>query len=777
MTPYSPLLSFCLFILLAFLPGCDKPHTAQMPTAGNVSTTEYTPTPIPPATKQAGPAHYVGSDHCKLCHLNQYNDWDASDHHHAMAPATPATVLGHFPDTLQHHQQQTQFLAADGRFTVTTDQQTALPAEQALQYTFGIFPLQQYLTALPDGRLQSLPFAWDSRNKEIGGQQWFHLYADENLFPGDALHWRSNSHNANHMCIECHTTNFQKNFSSATGQFASQWLEMGVGCESCHGPASNHLAWTTSPEKPAFINKGWDFNLTSGSPGLWQTQTATTKPQRKTQGDNTQVEQCAQCHSRRSRIDASNHAGSFFNTFTPSLLDASLYYPDGQINDEVYEYASFLQSRMHTAGVTCSNCHNPHSGKVRIEGNGLCLQCHDASHDTPAHTLHQPLTPGSACIDCHMPAKTYMQVDSRRDHSFRIPRPDLSASTGSPDACQQCHQDKSHQWAAQVLSSHTGNTAQAAHYGTVFHAAQNGVPAAFDKLAELVKDPQQAVMVRATAASLLGHFPTRDPRQTLSDALASSEPLIRLGALQASEALPPEERRILLPLLSDKLKAIRIEAARLTSVVADIRQQPPYSGARAEYIASQQLNADRAPALVSLASLAINEQRWADAEELLLQAIKMEPWYVPASVNLADFYRAQQREPEAEKTLKQALTIVPDNADLQLSYGLLLVRQQQLAQALTHLQQASQQSSDPYYHYVYALALQQTGKQAAARAVLDNAAKNLRYSRDVQLARVENAWKEQDVTTATQYLAEWLGHDSQDPAALQWQQTIGMKRP
>lgn len=694
-----------------------------------------------------------------------------------MALATPETVLGRFPETLQHHEQQTGFLKSGNQFTIKTDTQTSLPAELALKYTFGFFPLQQYLTALPDGQLQSLPFAWDSRNKEHGGQQWFHLYANETVFPGDALHWRSNSHNANHMCIECHTTNFQKNYSStgdsdSKGRFDSQWQELGVGCESCHGPASNHLAWTSSTDKSQFLNKGWDFTLTSGAPALWQIQTADMKAHRKTPSDNIQVEQCAQCHSRRSRIDANNHAGNYFNTFMPSLLDASLYYPDGQILDEVYEYGSFLQSRMHTAGVTCSNCHNPHNGKVKIEGNGLCLQCHSASHDTPAHTLHPANTPGSACIDCHMPGKTYMQVDNRRDHSFRVPRPDLSTSIGSPNACQQCHQGRGTDWAVQVLSARMGNSTPATNYGIIFNQAQKGEPAAFDGLISLVSDKQQGAMVRATAASLLGRFPTRDPRQSLADALGNSEALIRLGALQASESLPPGERHLLLPLLSDPLKAVRIEAARLVSVIPDIAQQPGYANARSDYIASQELNADRAPGLVSLATLAINEQRWTDAEHFLQKAVRTEPWYVPASINLADFYRVQQREPEAEQVLKQALAVVPGNADLSLSYGLWLVRHQQLAEALNHLQKATQGSKDPYHHYVYALALQQTGNSVAAQQVLDNAVNTLHYSRDVQLARVENAWEQQDVATAKRYLSEWLAHDKQDPAALQWQKTI-----
>ncbi|MBK8288261.1 MAG: hypothetical protein IPK95_06175 [Cellvibrionales bacterium] len=120
-------------------------------------------------------------------------------------------VLGNFSAApLGHHGQQTHFSDQASGYQISTDQQTSSAATLDLAYTFGVFPLQQYLTALPDGRLQSLPFAWDSRADTAGGQRWFHLYDNENIIPGDVLHWRSPSHNANHMCIECHTTNFAK---------------------------------------------------------------------------------------------------------------------------------------------------------------------------------------------------------------------------------------------------------------------------------------------------------------------------------------------------------------------------------------------------------------------------------------------------------------------------------------------------------------------------------------------------------------------------------------
>lgn len=762
-------------LLASWLAACDKPPSpvahplAALPgTAANTTPAATTPT----SKKQSTPAGYVGSTTCQQCHAAEYAAWQISDHHHAMAVATPDTVLGAFPSALNHHHQTTRFTRTNDQFTIKTDTNTNQPAELTLRYTFGIFPLQQYLVEQPGGALQSLPFAWDSRPANAGGQRWFHLYDQEPITPGDVLHWRSNSHNANHMCIECHTTNFSKQVQDDAKSFRSTWQELGVGCESCHGPGSQHIAWSTGPAQEKDPNKGWAFRLTSGSSQWWQPQAEGHPPKRTTQGDDVQVNRCAQCHSRRSRIDPANDKPELLDAFMPSLLERGLYYPDGQIHDEVYEYGSFLQSKMFQAGVTCSNCHNPHTGKTKIEGNGLCLQCHDARHDTPQHTLHPTGSPGSACVDCHMPSTTYMQVDARRDHSFHIPRPTLESSIHAPTACQSCHADKPADWAAAVLAQ-KGLSSSDEHKGTVLYRAQQNLPNAYDDLVALLGNPEQPVMRRATAASLLSRFPTRDYLRPLSMALGSAEALVRLGALQACDNLPAEQRGNLLPpLLLDARKAIRIEAARLLSVLPEAKQIPGYPQARDEYLASLQLNRDRAAAQVSMATLAMHEARWADAEHALRTALTLEPWFVPATVNLSDLLRGQARDDEAGTVLNAALTKMPTQPDLALAYGLYLVRQQRTEEAMRYLHTASEHSEDPYYHYVYALALQQQHRTSDALAVLQQATDSLAWSRDIQMARADIAWQQQQLSLVKQYLDHWLQTDPDDPAARAWQQKI-----
>ncbi len=755
------MLRFAIFLTcFLVLFGCEK------------STPEATKAEPQPASiitqKTTSPATYVGSEQCQSCHTAEQQQWLNSHHHQAMMLADKNTVLGNFSaPPLKHHHQQTRFNETDGRYTISTDQGTSSAAILPLQYTFGVFPLQQYLTALPEGRWQSLPFAWDSRPAAQGGQHWFHLYADEPIVPGDVLHWRSPSHNANHMCIECHSTDFKKNFHPTDNTFASTWIETGVGCESCHGPGSKHLAWAKNPNASFDKNKGWAFTLTSGSAALWKPQTATEIPTRTIASDNSQIDRCAQCHSRRSRIDTRNDKEKFLDAFMPVLLDESLYFPDGQIQDEVYEYGSFLQSKMAAHGVTCSNCHNPHSGKVKIEGNGLCLQCHSADHNTPKHTMHQPNTAGSFCVDCHMQTRTYMTVDVRRDHSMRIPRPDLSASLNTPNACNNCHTDKSSAWATNAIDKHTNKNWKTSHYGSVIAQARAGIPTAYTALANLIQDNTQPAIVRATAISLLPNFPTRNYFVLLMDALKSNEDLIKLGTLRATETLPPNQQSVLLPLLNDATKAVRIEAARQLAGNSIVQNNALFTKARQEYIDSQNIDADRAPALTNLANLAMREQRAQDAEKLLQTAIECEPYYIPASANLADLYRALKRENDAETVLKKAMQLAPNNTELMMSYALWLVRNGKIDEAVAQLQKATQQSNNPHLYYLYALALQQTGKIDEALRSLDKAAALPTYNRDVQLTRINIAIDTKQYDKANAYLKAWQALDPQDPAVIE----------
>jgi predicted CXXCH cytochrome family protein len=282
-----------------------------------------------------------------------------------------------------------------------------------------------------------------------------------------------------------------------------------------------------------------------------------------------EIETCALCHARRSAIaEPYVHGRPLLDSHRPALLDEGLYSADGQIEGEVYEYGSFLQSRMYRRGVTCADCHEPHGLGLRAEGNALCARCHASTRfDAPSHHRHRG---GARCVDCHMPQRTYMLVDPRRDHSLRVPRPDLTLKIGAPNACNACHADRTAGWAAEAAARWYGPARPAApHYGVALYAGRAGAPGAGEALVALAADAETPGIVRATALSLLARYPDA-ARRVSPAASADPDPLVRLAAVSALEALPPDERAApASPRLRDNIRAVRSEAARvLASLLA-----------------------------------------------------------------------------------------------------------------------------------------------------------------------------------------------------------------
>ncbi len=403
-------------------------------------------------------ASFVGSQACAGCHAAAVDAWKGSHHALAMQPATSATVQGDFSGAqLEHFGVTTTFSRAGDKYIVRTEGPDRAPHDYEIAYTFGVYPLQQYLIGFPGGRYQALGIAWDSRPKEQGGQRWFHLYPDQKLLPGDRLHWTGMDQTWNYMCADCHSTNLKKNYDLTTNSYGTSWTDVDVACEACHGPGSRHVAAMQShgrglSEQDKLGLTAW---LKATDEGRWQMNPETGIARRSAPLVSAELNACAACHSRRKVIARDAMPGTpFLDSYQPAYLEPGLYHADGQIDGEVYEYGSFLQSRMHSAGVTCSDCHDPHSLKLRAVNNALCAQCHmPARFDVTEHHHHAPAGAGAQCVNCHMPTKTYMVVDARRDHSIRVPRPDLSVAIGTPNACTQCHTDRSAAWAASAVAT------------------------------------------------------------------------------------------------------------------------------------------------------------------------------------------------------------------------------------------------------------------------------------------------------------------------------------
>ncbi|MBV8269917.1 MAG: hypothetical protein JO252_26645, partial [Planctomycetaceae bacterium] len=514
---------------------------------------------------------FVGAQACANCHAAAFDAWKGSHHALAMQPATAANVLGDFTGArVEHFGITTTFFRDGEKFMVRTDGPDGALHDYPIAYSFGVYPLQQYLIAMPGGRLQALGIAWDSRPKDQHGQRWFHLYPDQNLKPGDPLHWTGRDQTWNYQCADCHSTNLQKNYDLASNTYATSWTDVDVSCEDCHGPGSRHVAWAKSGDKAERTDgpgrMGLTNWLTPTDHGHWEMNPETGIARRTEKLASGEIETCAACHSRRKVIAKDPVPGEpYLDGYLPALLEPGLYHADGQIDGEVYEYGSFLQSRMYHAGVTCSDCHDPHSAKLRADGNALCGQCHlPAKFDVTEHHHHQPGSAGAQCVNCHMPTKTYMIVDARRDHSIRVPRPDLSAALGTPNACTQCHAGSSAEWAAQSVAGWYPRGRQTTpHYGTALHAGRIAAADAEQQLDRLILDHSQPAIARASALPLLAPYASSASEPAIKAAVADTEPLVRLAAPRALPAsAPPAILQAIAPLLSDPVRTVRIEAAR-----------------------------------------------------------------------------------------------------------------------------------------------------------------------------------------------------------------------
>ena len=682
----------------------------------------------PPAA--AAPAAFVGSAACAGCHDEQYRRWQGSHHERAMQPATAATVLGDFGDArLTHFGVTSRMYQRDGGYYIETDDADATLRSFRIDYTFGVYPLQQYLVAFPGGRMQALTIAWDSRPKTEGGQRWFHLQPDGPIPSSDPLHWTGPYFNWNSRCAECHSTGVRKRYDATTSRFATTWTDAGVGCEACHGPGSEHLAWAKRALPTGVARDRSRIGLAGA--GL-----APLGPWARTQGKATahapadtaraqrQLDVCGGCHSRRELlVESGNMHGlpAYDDAYVLALPTPPLYHADGQIREEDFELGSFLQSRMHANGVVCSNCHEPHSLALRESGNGVCVQCHAATvFDTPAHHHHAPRENGGACVDCHMPVSTYMEVDRRRDHSLRIPRADLSVAQGTPNACTQCHARRDARWAAAQIAAWRGEHTlpPAAHFSE--RLASND-PGAWRSLAG---DRSMPAIARAAALARLA--PLADPQAIVlaSRLIADPEPLVRAAAASLFQAVDPGQRLATLwPLAGDLRKSVRMQVApllaRIDPAVLPAERRATLVALFDEYQRTLESTGDLPGHDVSLGLFLADRGDMLRAEAAYRIALQIDRQFVPAYVNLADLYRQQAREEDARRTLQEALDIIPASAPLHHALGLQRVRQRAYAEAINHLRRAHELAPDDAdFGFVYAVALHDTGSPAAAVSLL-----------------------------------------------------------
>lgn len=714
-----------------------------------------------PSAAASSSSEWVDETRCQSCHTEQHADWLNSHHQLAMQPANDDTVLGNFDQqSLTSDTETSRFFRRDGGFWINTPNAEGKPTDYPVAYTFGVEPLQQYFLQLNDGRLQSHGAAWD-----VPEQRWFHLYDGEAVDHQHRLHWSGAQQNADFMCIECHTTGFQRDYDPVANTYSSQWQALGVGCQSCHGPAAGHLQWAESGNK-ATTGKGFEADL---------------------MGTAREPETCARCHSRRMPLDNGyTHGNQLLDDYLPVILSADLYEVDGKIKDEVFEYGSFQQSRMHAAGVVCSDCHNPHSVELRAPANAVCTQCHnstgkatragiDASglqaknYDHPSHHHHAVGSQGSQCVSCHMPGKLYMTNDLRHDHSFTSPNPLQARELEHSDACLGCHQQTEDKAVAAFQQWFPDAQPRDGGYARDLHAARQGLPGAAQALTRQLARTDLADIRRATLLSELPSYPSTAAQQAVVKALNSSSPQVRHTAagLLGSLTAPNQQIQLLPRLLEDPVRAVRLEAAwQLLQLAAESNVEPSVLRQLiSEYEQSQRTMLERAESQLNLAGIYQLTGRQADVEPALQQALRQDPTFHPARIMLAQWREQSAGNPEAAlNLLRDSIEQYPQEPSLRHAYGLALVRQRQYEQALQALRRAHELAPEQAeYGYVLAVALHGSGQVEAALDLLREQVQTQPTNRRARQALISYLRSAGNQVEADSLLAELAAQNPGDP--------------
>ena len=619
-------------------------------------------------------ARYAGSESCRKCHAAAFEKWQNSNH--ALAerdvqkdkdhPAfTPKQTLIHGKDATE------AFIDADGLAKFLTQGLDKNRHAYAVVRVIGNDPLRQFLIPAPGGRMQVCDVALDPAKNE-----WFDVFGnDDPRAPGDWGHWTGQGMNWNAMCAACHNTRLRKNYEPQTNRYHTSMAEMSVSCEACHGPMKDHVQWQ---EKPP----------------LATTKDPTLRPFNRDQA----METCAACHARRGELTGDLIPGeSFYDHFDLTVTDGSdTYHPDGQVNDENFEFTSFLSSRMHHAGVRCADCHDPHDNQLIATGNQLCMNCHAGGRtdfpsapiiDPTAHSHHGAESTGNQCISCHMPVTTYMQRHPRHDHSFSIPDPKLTKELGVPNACNRCHTDKDADWAIAANRSFYGEKPDrpSRTRALLIASARRGDPAARDGLLRLLASEETPAW-KASASHLLARW-VMDPAVT--DALivqtSHAHPLVRAAAVRTlGEVTRNPDSPVagkLQPLLNDPLRTVRIAAAWALCGTLDLN-----SRAGKELVHMLDLHADQPTGRMQLAQFASRRGDTAAAIRQMRKAIDSDPNSPPFHHDLAILLNTTGDTPGAVNSLQQAIRLDPENAE---------------------------------YHYKLALTLHELGSTAAATAALE----------------------------------------------------------
>lgn len=644
---------------------------------------------------QTYPYYAAEAASCRDCHWDVYADWALSQHARANRPLdaeldSPAFV----PERVHAHGSFTSaFRRVNGSMQMQTAGPDGRPHVFHPEFVLAIEPLRQMVIPFPGGRYQATEMAYDP-----GQGDWFNVYGDEDRQPHEWGFWTNQGMNWNTQCAYCHMTGLRKNYDPDSDTYETTWIDHGISCRQCHGDMNDHA----------------DAYARGGQPAPMILST------------NQVMHTCATCHSRREEMSDQFAPGDdFHDHFRPTLPDSlGIYYADGQVRDEDYEYVSFLLSTMHHAGISCLDCHNPHSGRLRlpVDNNALCMSCHTppgirgATPIVPtAHSFHAPGSTGNRCVECHMPTTVYMQRDPRRDHGFTSPDPLLTRELGIPNACNRCHQEKTTDWAVYWAEAWYGERLDRPRRERtrLIAALERGDRPPLEDIVRVT----QAQEIPAWRATLLGllRFYADEPaaHDLLREALPHPDPLIRSAAVRVL-AESPASASAIRPMLQDPTRLVRMDAAwGLRSGLA--RGGPEY-GELMEYLRHV---SDQPGGVVRLSELALEEGRLDDAEGWIRRLLRWEPRNAFGHHAMARVLSIRGRLRDAIAAMNRAAAYEPANPEH--AFGLALLHAEAGDLPRTESLLRSVVRTDPQFHrawYNLGLALaEQDNLDEAIRAL------------------------------------------------------------
>ncbi|TVP79604.1 MAG: hypothetical protein EA353_05795 [Puniceicoccaceae bacterium] len=692
-----PILLFAAFALAAI--GCsdssDTDSKTQFSRAQPGQTFPYSHNPQRLAR--------MGPDACVSCHQQAVEDWRQSHHAKANRPVSVRLDAPAFTPTRQIQESGVTYemvlVGQDFKLRVIPEEGPI--EEYDLVGVIGETPIRQYLAHLPGGRFQTISASYDVIN-----DSWIDVFAGEDRQPGEWGHWQGQGMNWNANCAYCHVTEYEKAFDYEGNAYHSTWTQQGLACASCHTGLEEHIAAAHAGD--------YTTGLTQLSKG--QTQ------------DN-----CVTCHSRRDQLtaDAFLPGDAYHDHFSLSLPDQpGLYYPDGQILDEVFVHASFSMSRMAKAGVTCMDCHNPHSLKpiLPVQTNMLCMRCHDGGvMDSPVinpleHSFHPEGSTGNQCVSCHMPKTVYMQIDWRADHGFHSPDPLMTREHGIPNACSNCHQDETLDWAVEHAENWYGDKLEASRQRARARAISQAYarePGGLPALLELAKDEDIAVWQATYTGLLRNYLPNTAVADHLRAMLEHSSELVRERAAIGMAQLE-DGQAALMDRLGDESRSVRIAASRGMEMRNQDVVDPVAAKEWAEYLG---FNSDRPQTLFIKANQA---SRRGNAGSEVLQhvqrAIELDTANPEMYHQAAILLSAAGLNKEARSQLFIGWELAPRNARFPYSLGLLAAEMDDLASTVGYLEEAV--ALEPDFHrawYNLSLAYSKLNRPEDARRAMRRA--------------------------------------------------------